>query len=249
MHKFTIFTIIFSIMVVLVIADLVINDYWGKDFADGSQLETSEEAPVDLVIKKEETDEDSEEEDALGEEAFDDASVMNELSEGAEGTEDGDGVEIPEEFRGIDDGEVTVEEPSITLDLLLASNFQEPRLEEKAYEELIFGFWDMGDALAEFDVYENALFEGTAYVGMLYEIQTQSEVDGFVAYEALRDTGETSDTGEVNETNNYGDASFYFNHNTKTNTVFLVFQKGTMVYAFEYSPSYHSQMKALIEGL
>src|SRR3990167_7577820 len=42
MHKFTVFTLLFSSMVILVMADLVLNNYWGADFAASSHIQEEE---------------------------------------------------------------------------------------------------------------------------------------------------------------------------------------------------------------
>ncbi len=59
--------------------------------------------------------------------------------------------------------------------------------------------------------------------------------------------GETD--GIVNETNNFGEQSFYLNYFQHTEKVFLVFRKGTRVFAFRYDKDLHDAMTKLIELL
>jgi hypothetical protein len=58
-----------------------------------------------------------------------------------------------------------------------------------------------------------------------------------------------TDLGSVNEVNNYGDASFYFNHKNKLKTVHLIIRTGRDIYAFEYSQSFHETMKKVFDSL
>ena len=73
-----------------------------------------------------------------------------------------------------------------------------------------------------------------------------SETGAFQAYLTLRDRAkELTDLGLVNEVNNYGEASFYFNHKIKTKTVHLAVKQGNNLYAFEYAYRWHEEMKKL----
>lgn len=240
MHKFTLFTILLSVVVVLVVADLVINDFWGNDFAQETDSETTAEAVVDTETPLTDPLEDpiafTDPEDRGDEEPTD--STNDEETP----TEDTPLESTPSE-------ETPTATPVLVDSLLLDAGFTEPSLTTQAYDGLIFGFWDTEVALQDNVVFQHKLFQGEDYLATFYEIQTDSEVALFEAYETLRSLALSSTNGEINENNAYGDASFYFNHLTKTNTVFLVFQKSSSVYAFEYPPTAHAQARALIDLL
>lgn len=53
----------------------------------------------------------------------------------------------------------------------------------------------------------------------------------------------------VNETNEFGSNSFYMNDSRRSGTVFLTVRIGATVYAFSYPKEYHSQVKNLIQLL
>lgn len=53
----------------------------------------------------------------------------------------------------------------------------------------------------------------------------------------------------INETNDFGSNSFYMNDSRRSGTVFLTVRIGATVYAFSYPKEYHSQVKNLIQLL
>jgi hypothetical protein len=225
MHKFTIFTILLSVIVVFVVAELVVNDYMGDDFV-------AEEVTEEVVDPEMRGDEEE-----VGEEAPDEEETPEEVS-----------------VEEISVEEVIVEEePSfealLTDEVLTSTTITEPVLTTAFYDGLVFGFWDTSEEFTELVVLKHKLFDGATYMGSIFEIQPGSAIDLFTAYETLRSVSEASDTGEINENNAYGDASFYFNHATKTNMVFLVVRLSDVIYSLEYSPTYHGQMRSLIEVL
>ncbi len=226
MHKFTLFTIGLSVVVILVVAEVVVNDYLGEDFA---QKETVEEVAVEVEEPLT---------DVVAEEGVE-APLDSEIR--------GDEIESPvvEEEQGAPQSVAL-----ITTELLASVGVLEPKVETAAFQGLVFGLFDVKEEFAGFTVLEHKLFDGSNFIGMVYEISTENELQTFGAYETLRQKAQGSSLGTVNENNDYGEASFYFNHSTKTSTVFLVVQKAGHAYAFQYSPSYHrAVVKPLLEKL
>lgn len=225
MHKFTLFTILFSVMVIAVVADLVFNDYLKKDFSP--EMVPKEELEVALTPDESEDSKPSEnleerEESKTSETKSDDFSDDPDFSDEIDST------------------------ALITLDFLESLELAEPRLDTESYDGLIYGFWDTDKAFEDFAVFRHKIFDGAVYLGTIYEVQSLSEIESLTVYQTLLELGQTSDSGEVNANDAYEEASFYFNHETKTNTVFLTVRTTTSVYSFEYSPTYHAKMKQLI---
>ena len=54
---------------------------------------------------------------------------------------------------------------------------------------------------------------------------------------------------EVNETNDFADGSFYMNDLRRSNVAFLVTKIGAQIYGFSYPKEYHSQIKNLVKLL
>lgn len=214
MQKFTVFSVLLSFTVILIIGDMVLHDY-----LDADQFEQSVESLE---------------------------SEINELQGEPEAT---DGIEGEASI----DEDVTLSEentnPTITTELLASSGFGNPVLKEAIFSGYIFQFINFADQLGA-TTYQWNFFENEAYKASVYEIKYDTETGSFQGYLNLRKrAGELTQIGTVNETNSYGDASFYFNHKTKTKTVHLVIKRGRTIYAFEYPYSIHDRMKALLASL
>ncbi len=210
MQKFTVFSIILSFSLILMIGDLVFHDYLNRDGAE------------DVVI----------EEETLMEEA---PATEPELSEATE----------PEESPVLQSEEETIviPETAISDSLFTQAGFLDPILKDTIFSGLVFQFISFSDQTDAF-VYQWNLFDGESYVGSIYEMVYPTETGSFQGYLALRERATAlTDLGTVNEVNNYGEASFYFNHKTKTKTVHLIIRKGAKIFAFEYGQASHETMK------
>ena len=214
MQKFTVFSVLLSFTIILIIGDMVLHDYLNAD-----QFEQSVE------------------------------SLENEINElqGEPEATDGIETETPDEDVTLSSEDVTV--PTINVDLLAGSGFGSPVLKEAIFSGYIFQFINFADQLGAV-TYQWNFFENEAFKASIYEIKYETETGSFQGYLNLRKrAGELTQIGTVNETNSYGDASFYFNHKTKTKTVHLIIKRGRTIYAFEYPYSIHDRMKTLMEGL
>ena len=132
MHKFTIFTIFFSVVVVLIVADVVLNDYWGEDFASEEALEESTSSEITAEVTSEVSDVTNPEE--RGDEGLTEASP--DVSEEAPAA-----IAEPEP-SGIDN--------KITEEALTTAGFVDADLMTESYDGMIYGFWDTSSAFAEF---------------------------------------------------------------------------------------------------
>ena len=208
MQKFTVFSILLSLSVVLIITDTVYHDYLNE--SEDTVTAPQEEDPAE---------EDPEKEAAV------------ELSE-----EDQEPI-------------VTVLEPTLSAEFFASSGFLEPVLKDTVFSGLVFQFISFSDQ-TEASIYQWNLFDGEEYIGSIYEIHYPTETGSFQGYLALRERAMSlTDIGSVNEVNNYGDASFYFNHKTKIKTVHLILRTESSIYAFEYSQSAHEKMKKVFDNL
>lgn len=216
MQRFTLFSLILSVSVVLIICDLVFNNYLGQN--------TNEEllpVPVqeDVEVLDESTDE-----------TVDQTVIESNLSD--------ESVSLQSE-----------EESLINADLFSLAGFLKPTLKEASFSGLIFQFIPFDNA-NEAKVFEWNLFDGENYVGSVYEIKYATDTGAFQGYLTLRDAANAlNSVGEINEANNYGDASFYFNHNVKVKTVHLIMRSQRDVFAFAYAQSFHENMKKVFDIL
>lgn len=222
MQKFTIFSAILSLSIILVIGDVLTHGYHNAE----STEEIVEEA-IETLEDLEEIIDPNEEPPII------------ESTPTKEEPNDNESVDLSSEST-----DLKILIPNFTEDLLLESGFFDPVLKDSIYSGFVFQFIPYTDADAF--VYQWNVFDGETYIGSIYEMKYPNETASFQGYLALRQAGSSkTDIGTVNEVNNYKDASFYFNHNTKTQTVHLVIRSGQNVYAYEYAHRYHESMKNL----
>lgn len=215
MQKFTVFSVLLSFTVILIIGDMVLHDYLNAD-----QFEQSVESLE---------------------------SEINELQGDPEASDGNTDVEAEDEEVTLSSEDVT--DPKITTDLLSESGFGSPVLKEAIFSGYVFQFINFADQLGAV-TYQWNFFENEAYKASIYEIKYETETGSFQGYLNIRKrAGELTQIGTVNETNSYGDASFYFNHKTKTKTVHLIIKRGQTIFAFEYPYSIHDRMKTLLGSL
>jgi len=216
MQKFTIFSAILSISIILVIGDVLTHGYLNEESTEEIVEEAMETLEtIETTEKEENTDQPP-----------------------AEDEETNESVDLSSET------DLKVLIPNFSEDILLESGFFDPVLKDSIYSGFVFQFIPYTDADAF--VYQWNIFDGESYIGSIYEMKYPNETASFQGYLALRQAGSSkTDIGTVNEVNNYKDASFYFNHNTKTQTVHLVIRSGQNVYAYEYAHRYHESMKNL----
>lgn len=223
MQKFTVFSIILSLVVVLTITDLLFHDYLNRN------TETVETTPVEDPVN---TDDD-----------LVDMTISPSDTDISGGT-----------VTDISDTPVELQSESglpslLSSELFEQAGFEVPTLKEASFSGLLFQFLGFTDQQVA-NVYQWNLFDGSTYVGTIYEVAYPTDTGGFQGYLNLRDEAKTlTEMGTVNEVNNYGDASFYFNHKAKVKTVHLLIRIGARLYGFEYAQSYHDKMKNVFDIL
>lgn len=213
MQKLTLFSLLLSISVILIVGDIVYHDYL-SDFEAAVPTETEEEA-TEISLNPD-----------------------TELEE--------EPVALSEESEEI---VATVLESSLSGELFKQAGFIQPVLKDTLFSGLVFQFISFADQ-SEATVYQWNVFDGEQYIGSVYELKYPTETGSFQGYLALRERAMSlSDLGTVNEVNNYGDASFYFNHKTKVKTVHLVVRTGNDIFGFEYAQTYHEKLKNVFDSL
>lgn len=218
MQKLTLFSLLLSISVILIVGDIVYHDYL-SDFEAAVPEDTE---PISL----EDTTEDTTEVTLLPDE------------ETVALSEEPETLMLP-----------GVLESSLSAELFKQAGFIQPVLKDTLFSGLVFQFISFADQ-SEATVYQWNVFDGEQYIGSVYELKYPTETGSFQGYLALRERAMSlTDLGTVNEVNNYGDASFYFNHKTKVKTVHLVVRTGNDIFGFEYAQTYHEKLKKVFDSL
>ena len=218
MQKFTVFSIIFSISVVLILGDLVFHDYLNAETMGAGSASGAESQLKDFTNS--------------GAELLNDDSTPDDITE-----------ETSEEVSLSEEVDLGLLNTNISEKPFFSAGFLEPTLKDTIFSGLVFQFIGFSDQVDAF-VHQWNLFNAEDYIGSVYEIKYSTETGSFQGYLTLRDRAkELTNLGTVNEMNQYGDASFYFNHGVKTKTVHMVMKSGDTVYAFEYAYAQHEAMK------
>ena len=225
MKKFTIFTIIFSAIVIITVGELVVNDYLGRREAETQEADSKTQTAESEAETQEAETQEAETQEAETQEA-------DSKTQTAENTEDVAADASSDTYlSGLD---------------YASYGFTDYELREKTFPTSVFYLLEFDDDSVIPYYYE--LFEGETYVGGLYEIVCSDPTEAFTVYTDLKQSGiDQEGSGTLNEVNNYGDASFYFNDNVKTTSIFLVVLKENRVYAFTYVHSYHDYFKYLFQ--
>lgn len=231
MQKFTVFSILLSLSIVLGTVDVFFHGYLNPETTPTQESTEEETPPVEEVEPEIESEVDTEEDTPVD-------TVIDPTEETTEDLVD-ETVELQEET------------PSslLTQDLFVQAGFGAPVLKSALFSGLVFQFIPMNSG-TEVDGLQWNLFDGQNYVGTVYELLYSTDTGAFSSYLDLRDeAGKLTTLGNVNEVNLYGDASFYFNHSTKVKTVHIVIRYADRVFAFEYAQDAHDKMKKLFDIL
>ncbi len=250
MHKFTVFSILLSISVVLVLLDVLTHNYLNRhDSAEISSVQetTSSEFPLDA--------ETPEGDDGLNQDLETQTEAEITPTPDSEDQESLPGINLAPGTIAPETTDTPVELQSVPstieawlgTEALSRAGFQAPVLKNAPSSDLIFQFLTKP---ANASIFQWNFFDGQDYIGTLVEIAAQTETEGFQNYLQLRDEANRSnDLGTVNEMNLYGDASFYFNHFIQSKTIRIVIRRDSRVFALEYRHEAHDVMKKLFDIL
>lgn len=248
MQKFTIFTIIFSVIVISITTELVIQDYLQKLYPPASTLQTNtlnddfgvfyeDDTPVEP--KTEEQPVETEEEPAeqpSEEELKDRTERVKEILDRRRGVE-----EDPEEDKGINSSvRVRTLLPALSIEGVQLKNLNYPG---KMFQ--IIETESLDAAEIAYGVFQ--LESGT--IGSMYELRFRNELRAEEAYTLIKAQAASFEGIETNETDQFGESSFYINNIVKVNEVFVVFHQDNYIYAFAYKKDYHEVFKAFFAVL
>ena len=265
MRKFTIFTVILTVLVLVVAAEVIVDSYLPHDNEDVADNGRSP-LPDSLDLSK------TMETNLLGSDLVSSEEPVESFSSGFDlvyeeiGLSESEGLE-----RGSDESgpvEVKTEVP-----IYSATTGTELDFEDENYQTVNHDVYFRDDQLKSAGFVganlsqedHNGFLFKTVYIDDLYDvevskslIQTSTELlaKGYVfkvgslssvneVYEVLKVRAAQGLDSEINETNEFGDASFYMNDARRTDVAFLVFRVSGLIYGFSYPKEYHPQIKNL----
>lgn len=263
MQKFTIFTFILTVIVVVVVAEMFVNDYLpglkdvpgqagvmeldlpeGLDISDGGQanvlgadIDYSKIAGSELVYEEVALD------DVLPEPTEIETVELNEPSSLPLYPTPTSSSDIPD-FE--DDNFVSFSQNVLLRDdQIKSAGFVGAYLEQEPHDGFLFKSIYIDD-LYDVEVTKNVIKSNDALFAKVYVFQVGPLSSLHEVYEVLRVRGSEGLDVEVNETNDFGDGSFFMNDSRRSNVAFLTVKIGASIYGFSYPKEYHSQIKNLI---
>jgi hypothetical protein len=267
MQKFTVFTVILTILVVVVAAETFVSKYLPA--LTGSDVSTEEEAGGDQYNLPSELDLSAAVQTNVlgaGGGALDyTAPALPAEPAGSITPDNFDFLEFDspppdtplmpdsdtayfdiEEFSSSFDHSVT--NVFIRDDQITNSGFVGAYLETEAIDGLLYKTINVGDLYGvQFDKY--AVTNGTTTFAKTYIIVPDDPLGIEDIYDLLKLRASEGLEVEINETNDYGSASFYMNDLRRENAAFLTVRIGSRIYGFSYPKQYHPQIKNLVSVL
>lgn len=256
MQKFTAFTVLLTVLTVVVVSDIVVNDYLPRkdqviednmqfDLPDSLDLSNTLTTNVlgsdDVVVtgmEEEETEDPSEVVINLGEGNLEVAN--EELVEVANNLKDF------ESFSG--SGSLARFSPNVYLrdEQIKSAGFVGAYLEDGDAEDKLYKSISLID-FEDSDVRQSIIRTDNEMLAKVTVVRpgTGSEVGDM--YEIIKGRAAAGLNTEVNETNDFGQGSFYMNDASRQGTAFLTVRLGGLIYGFSYPKTYHSQVKNLLQ--
>lgn len=136
----------------------------------------------------------------------------------------------------------------IDLEKIINAGFKDNTLDILNFDGIVFNDFNMAEYNDDDHILYILLFgeEESAKITELFfpSLEISNEV-----YASLKTKMEQSGYFDVNETNQYGNNSYFANHDTDKNSVFLVVKMQERLYTLHYPAKNHNKIKNLINQL
>lgn len=245
MGKTNLFTLFITVIAVVIIAEVLVNEY--GTIGDGA-------ASILAPDQEQETSDDSEPSSHDWNVDFDE--LTGEGSDTEEETPGTISFDDAAESFGADsrDADEDVSEASqvkaeISFGLIGLSGFQNVTLQRVPFSGILFERIDLRDFQSVPVVQQNLLQNNKERIAMMYEFHGDNELLANEVYLYIKEKARAGLNVGVNETDDYGDGSFYVNYTDISGSAFLVVKIRESVYALTYEKGLHSFMESLIRYL
>jgi len=240
MQKFTVFTIIFSTIVLTIVAELVIQDYLQKIYPPSSSLQASVATQDDFDFFY--PDQEIQNEDLAEQNKDETNNVLKILEESRDNSEEtASEHNAPKEETQTDKPSLKVETSVRVQTLISALDIEKVKYKPGTFGGKILDLVSTDDLPVKNIIL--GYFEVESVIGSFYEIETKNPLISETVYQELKNRFEQFPEIEINETNQFGEASLYINHSVKVNEVFILMKKDNYIYCFAYKKDYHDIFK------
>ena len=264
MRKFTVFTVILTIIVVVVVSEIVVNEYLPTlsgdeelvlDLPDSLTTAKSIETNVLGLGNYLGSDVGPAENPVVDTAPIDTVDTSPDLLEAEVMALPDDQllpVEVPS-THGLDDFEDRDFVPYSTNvylreEQIKNAGFTGGYLESEPHSGLLFKSIDIGDH-EDVEVDKSMIRTADQILAKVYVFRMGINANIDEIYTLLKMRAIDGVDTEVNATNTFGLASFYMNDVRRSDTAFLTTRIGGLIYSFSYPKEYHSQVNNLIQLL
>lgn len=140
-------------------------------------------------------------------------------------------------------------QPLINFAVVQEAGFSAVTLQRVPFNGSIFDKIDISDRISMPVLQQNLLKNNVARDATFYEFSLKSHTLAQEIYALLKQKGSNQIGASVNETNGFGEKSFYVNFLDYPERAFLVVKKGGNVYSLSYVKIYHPFIQKLIQLL
>jgi len=223
MHKFTIFTVVFAVMMLSVVTELALSQYKASSFL--TQIEQKAETTV------------TQQEESI---------LKDSLNENLNAAQVAIAAPIPEvKQKSISDvfrqkSKFIMFIPSLYLDGL---NYFEVDFDGK-----IFSTIDSSNLNAN-TIYNIQLLQNNNEVAIVNELHFDDTSKSQLAFNIIQATASSYNQVQTNITNEFGSESFYINNPSRVDRAFVVIRHEKVIYALNYQRDIHSQLKDFYKTL
>jgi len=268
MKRFTVFTVILTVIIVVVLSEVVVNDYLPRFKKDTGTDEMALDLPYSLDLASGQANvlgadvdfskiPDSNYPDMEYEEISLNDSTED-LLRVPEETFDDSLLEVPSDptptyvatesdISDFEDDNFVSFSTNVFIreDMIKSAGFAGAYLENEAHDGYLYKTIYLDD-LPDVEVSKYAIRTEDSLFAKVYVFQVGGLSSVSEVFEVLKMRATAGLDIEVNETSDYGDEAFYMNDSRRSEVAFLTVRMGAVLYGVSYPKDYHSQIKNLI---
>jgi len=256
MQKFTIFTVLLTIVVVVVAAEAFVNKYLPALNEDSTVAVLEEQdgynlpSELDLAgaMQSNVLGADEPKKTVSKDDGFDflnldfDGATDAELTDSS-GSSSFDIEDFSSSYEHVDD-----QVSYIRNDQVVNSGFVGAYLTEEEPDGMLYKSVGIAD-LVGVSSKKYSITNGTTTYVKVYVVIVDDPLQVGSVYGVLKARAAEGVDIEINETNEFGNASFYMNDTRRDSVAFLTVRVSSQIYGFSYPKQYHPQVKNLVSIL
>jgi hypothetical protein len=274
MRKFTVFTVILTVLIVVVVAELFVDEYLPNltktdvsseelnlnlpDSLDVSGLGQTNVLGSDVDYNSIQSEDLNDSDEYLdfqyeeipfnsGSELLLDTPIETTIDDNLLMQDTPTYAAPSSDIPDFEDGDTSSLKGNVYLreDMIRSAGFSGASLEEEAHNGFLYKTIFIDD-LYDVEVVKYSVKTADTILAKVYIFKIGASADVHQVYEVLKIRASEGLDITVNETNEFGVNSFFMNDSGRSNAAFLTVRMGSLIYGFSYPKEYHAQIKNLI---